>query len=134
LPSHEVQTEYILGFVKHMQEDGIKAVQPKQNVTTQFNMRVDAWHQKNSIWAEDCKSWYKQNTTSGHVYLWPGSMLHILKFLKRPRIEHYDIEYRDPENIWAMLGNGMTIGEEKYGTKVPVPYIRLHEDDPWDIE
>jgi hypothetical protein len=54
--------------------------------------------------------------------------------MKRPRFEHYEITYNDPENIFTFLGNGLTISEEKYGAEVPVPYIRNNEDDPWDIE
>jgi hypothetical protein len=61
-------------------------------------------------------------------------MLHHLKFMKRPRFEHYDIEYKDPENVFAFMGSGMTISEEKYGTKPPVLYIRMGEEDSWDIE
>jgi len=68
------------------------------------------------------------------VFVWPGSMLHHLKYLKRPRYEHYEIEYDDPDNIFAFLGNGKTIGEVKYGPQVPVPYIRNNEDQVWDIE
>lgn len=68
------------------------------------------------------------------MYIWPGSMLHHLKYMKRPRYEHYDIVYKDPGNIFAFLGNGLTISEEKYGSAVPVPYIRNSEDEEWDIE
>jgi cation diffusion facilitator CzcD-associated flavoprotein CzcO len=134
LPSHEVQMEYILQMARHMQEDRIKSVQPRQNVTDQLNAYMDAWHKKHSIWQEDCKSWYKANTKDGRVYIWPGSLLHHLKFLKRPRWEHYDVEYVDQDNIWAFLGNGRTISQVKYGPNAPVPYIRNDEDAPWDIE
>lgn len=134
LPSHEVQMEYILQMARHMQEDRIKSVQPRQNVTDQLNAYMDAWHKKHSIWQEDCKSWYKANTKDGRVYIWPGSLLHHLKFLKRPRWEHYEVEYVDQDNIWAFLGNGKTISQVKYGPNAPVPYIRNDEDAPWDIE
>ena len=67
LPSHEVQMEYILQVARHMQEDRIKSVQPKQNVTDQLNAYMDAWHKKHSIWQEDCKSWYKANSKDGRV-------------------------------------------------------------------
>jgi hypothetical protein len=90
--------------------------------------------QQQSIWAEDCKSWYKDNKRNGRVYIWPGSLLHHLKFLKRPRYEHYEITYKDPDNIWAFLGNGKTIGQVRLGAEAPVPYIRNDEDTPWDIE
>jgi len=68
------------------------------------------------------------------VYIWCGSLLHHLKYLKRPRYEHYDIMYKDPSNIFAFLGNGLTITEEKTAPEVPVPYIRNDEDEQWDIE
>lgn len=87
-----------------------------------------------SIWAEDCKSWYKDNKRNGRVYIWPGSLLHHLKFLKRPRYEHYEITYADPDNVWAFLGNGKTISQVTLGAEAPVPYIRNDEDIPCDIE
>ncbi|KAF2706191.1 FAD/NAD(P)-binding domain-containing protein [Pleomassaria siparia CBS 279.74] len=134
LPSHEVQMEYILQIARHMQEDRIKSIQPKQRITDQLNRYMDAWHSKHSIWQEDCKSWYKTNARDGRVYIWPGSLLHHLKFLKHVRYEHYDIEYVDEENIFQFLGNGKTIGQVKYGKDAPVPYIRNEEAAEWDIE
>lgn len=46
LPSHEVQMEYILQCCRKMQEDQIKSMEPKQNITTQLNLYMDAWHTK----------------------------------------------------------------------------------------
>jgi hypothetical protein len=55
--------------------------------------------------------------------------------MKHPRYEHYDIQYKDPSNVWAFLGNGLTITETNYGPEdMPVPYIRNNEDEIWDIE
>lgn len=55
--------------------------------------------------------------------------------MKHPRYEHYKIKYRNPNNIWAFLGNGLTITESKYDmNEMPVPYIRNNEDEVWDIE
>ena len=55
--------------------------------------------------------------------------------MKRPRFEHYEIQNNDPGNIFAFLGNGLTITEEKFEPKdLPVPYIRNQEDEEWDIE
>ncbi|EMC92455.1 hypothetical protein BAUCODRAFT_38521 [Baudoinia panamericana UAMH 10762] len=133
LPSHEVQIEYILQCCRKMQEDQIKSMDPKESVATQLHRYQDAWHKNRSIWAEECKSWYKDNTVDGRVHIWSGSMLHYLKFLKRPRYEHYDITYKDPDNIFAFLGDGTTIGLKKYGAECPVPYIR-NQDTAWEIE
>ena len=57
-----------------------------------------------------------------------------MKFMKRPRFEHYDITYKEQNNPFAFLGNGMTIGEEKHGMHVPVPYIRNNQDEQWELE
>jgi cation diffusion facilitator CzcD-associated flavoprotein CzcO len=62
LPSHEVQIEYIIKCCRKMQEDGIRTMAPRQEVTSQLNAYMDAWHLKNSVWAEDCRSWYKVST------------------------------------------------------------------------
>jgi cation diffusion facilitator CzcD-associated flavoprotein CzcO len=59
LPSHETQIEYILQCCKKIQDDHIEFLMPKRQLTTQLNVYMDAWHRHRSIWAEDCKSWYK---------------------------------------------------------------------------
>ncbi|KAF1811757.1 FAD/NAD(P)-binding domain-containing protein [Eremomyces bilateralis CBS 781.70] len=133
LPSHDVQIEYILQVVRHMQEDQIASVEPREDLTDQLNRYMDTWHKKHSIWAEDCRSWYKDNKPDGRIHVWSGSMLHHLKYMKTPRFEHYVVQWKDPENVFRFLGHGMTIGEMKYGADVPVPYIRK-EDTPWDVE
>ncbi|KFZ16841.1 hypothetical protein V502_04873 [Pseudogymnoascus sp. VKM F-4520 (FW-2644)] len=135
LPSHEVQMEYALKCVKKMQEENIRALEVKQAPTTQLNEYIDSWHAQKSIWAENCRSWYKKNTAEGRVYVWCGSMPHLLKSLKEPRFEHYDIRYRS-DNMWSFLGNGSTVleAENIKGNPVDVaPYMRLH-DHAWDVE
>lgn len=84
----------------------------------------------------DLLTWCDQdNKPNGRVHVWPGSLYHHLKFMKHPRYEHYHIKYNNPANMWAFLGNGLTITETKYGVKdMPVPYIRNNEDEVWDIE
>lgn len=59
LPSHDVQVEYIMRMCQKLQGDRIKAMMPKADVTTQMNLYMDAWHKKHSVWAENCRSWYK---------------------------------------------------------------------------
>jgi hypothetical protein len=118
-----------------MQEDGIRAMEPRQGPTTQINEHIDAWHNKYSVWAEECRSWYKDNKPNGRVYIWPGSLLHHMKALKTPRYEHYDLRY-DHENVWSFLGNGRTDLEMEFekGKQVDLaPYIR-NEDVPWSLD
>jgi cation diffusion facilitator CzcD-associated flavoprotein CzcO len=56
LPSHEVCVEYILKCAKRMQEDGIRALEVKQEPVTQLYEHIDEWH-KGSVWNLNCKSW-----------------------------------------------------------------------------
>jgi hypothetical protein len=132
---HEVQIEYVLQCCKKMQEECIKSMVVKQLPTTQINEHLDAWHSKKSVWAENCRSWYKDNKENGRVYIWPGSLLHHLKALRTPRFEHYDIKYLD-DNMWAFLGNGFTALEvdASNGKDVDLaPFIR-DSDTPWSID
>ena len=77
----------------------------------------------------------QDNKPDGRIYIWPGSLYHHLKYMKRPRYEHYDIVYCDPNNMFAFLGNGLTITEETSDKlTMPVPYIRNIEDEIWDIK
>ncbi|KIW21580.1 hypothetical protein PV08_02160 [Exophiala spinifera] len=136
LPSHEVQLEYALQCIRKMQEERILAMEPRQAPTTQINAHIDAWHKKYSVWAEECRSWYKDNKPQGRVYVWPGSMLHHLKTLRVPRYEHYDIRYADQGNVWAFLGNGRTDLEVAFeqGRQVDLaPYIR-NGDTEWSLD
>ncbi|OAP58396.1 hypothetical protein AYL99_07486 [Fonsecaea erecta] len=130
LPSHEVQIEYALQCVKKMQEDRIKAMEVRQGPTTDFNEHVDKWHDKYSVWREDCKSWYKKNTKAGRVYIWGGSMLHHLKALRVPRYEHYEMRYWE-SNCFAFLGCGKTAQELEPEGKDLAPFLR-NADTPWE--
>jgi hypothetical protein len=135
LPSHEVQIEYALQCCQRIQEDRIRALEVRQAPTTQINQHLDAWHRELSVWAEDCRSWYKDNKPHGRVYIWPGSMLHHLKTLKTPRFEHYDVRYLD-ENMFTFLGNGridLEFEQERGGEVDLAPYIR-NEDVQWSLD
>ena len=59
LPSHEVQIDYILKCCRKLQEDRVRWMVPTQQATRQLNEYMDAWHNKHSVWAENCRSWYK---------------------------------------------------------------------------
>lgn len=104
----------------------------KQRPTTDFNNHTDAWHARYSVWAEECRSWYKKNKKDGRVYIWGGSLLHHLKTLKTPRYEHYDIVYKAEDDCWAFLGNGLTEGDVVATAESLAPFIR-NADTPWEI-
>lgn len=67
LASHETQIEYIMQLLKRIQEDSIANMDVKSTITNQLNDYMDAWHKKNSIWAENCRSWYKVSPLSNDI-------------------------------------------------------------------
>ncbi|RAH41072.1 flavin-containing monooxygenase [Aspergillus brunneoviolaceus CBS 621.78] len=132
LITHEAQVEYALQCAAKISNEGLHSLTPKQAVTTQWRRHVDTWHDTHSVWAESCQSWMKYN---GRIQLWPGSMLHMLKSLKSPRFEDYDIKYCE-QNMWAYLGEGRTVTElrrEKGEAVDMAPFMRTH-DEPWSVE
>jgi hypothetical protein len=44
--------------------------------------------------------------------IYPGSRLHFLKLLEKPRYEDYEIEHEDAEDIFGFFGNGFHLCEE----------------------
>jgi cation diffusion facilitator CzcD-associated flavoprotein CzcO len=82
LPCLETEIEYVIKAAKKMQQDRIKSMFPSQEITKKLNEYVDKWA-STSVWAEDCKSWYKNNSVNGKIMCWGGSvrdplMLHYL--------------------------------------------------------
>ena len=77
-------------------------------------------------------SWYKKNKSEGRVYVWGGSLLHHLKTLRTPRYEHYHIVYRNEDDCWAFLGNGLTEQDVEGTVEGLTPFMR-NADTPWEI-
>jgi hypothetical protein len=98
-----VQVEYALQCCKKIQEENIKAIEVKQESASQINEHIDAWHSSLSLWAEECRWWYKGNKGNGRVHIWPGTLLRYLETLKTPRFEHYNISYW-VDNMWGIPG------------------------------
>ncbi|KAI2673487.1 hypothetical protein CBS147333_8338 [Penicillium roqueforti] len=132
LITHEAQVEYALQCAAKISNENLHSLTPKQSVTTQWRRHVDTWHDEHSVWAESCESWMKYNN---RIQLWSGSMLHMLKTLKTPRFEDYEIKYLD-ENMWSYLGDGRTALELKreQGQDVDMaPFMRIR-DESWSLE
>lgn len=65
--------------MKKMQFEQIQSLEVRQEPTDMFNKHVDKW-MESSVWATDCRSWYKMGTVDGKAWLWPGGVRlnHIL--------------------------------------------------------
>ena len=87
----EAQADYMLAFCDKWQTENVKSFTPKDQAVTEFLLYCDQYL-KSTVWDEECRSWYKNNSASGRVSaLWPGSTLHYLEALREPRLEDWDV-------------------------------------------
>lgn len=73
LPSIETAIEYSVKCMKKMQCEGIKAMSVKQEALDEIYAHFDEFH-KTTVWQEECRSWFKNGSTKGRIYLWPGAV------------------------------------------------------------
>jgi cation diffusion facilitator CzcD-associated flavoprotein CzcO len=73
IPSIETTIEYIIKFVKKMSSEGIKAVEVKQDALDEIYAHFDEYH-KDTVWKEECRSWFKDGQVKNRIYLWTGSV------------------------------------------------------------
>ena len=93
LPSIETTIEYIVQLTQKIQTEQIHSLAVKQEALDDLYAHFDAFH-KDTVWQEECRSWFKDGEKEGRIYLWPGSTIHFLKTMKRPRMEDYDVRWR----------------------------------------
>ncbi|KAF2708013.1 FAD/NAD(P)-binding domain-containing protein [Pleomassaria siparia CBS 279.74] len=131
IPSIETTIEYSIKCMKKMQTEGIKSMAVKQEALDEIYAHFDTYHQ-NTVWTEECRSWFKDGRIKNRIYLWPGATIHFLKTIKDPRFEDYDFTYRY-KNRFAFLGTGdvkATASRDILGLS---PYIRS-SDHEWSID
>lgn len=131
LPSIETSVEYSVKCMRKMQHETIESLTVKQEALDDIYAHFDEFH-KNTVWQEDCRSWFKDGKIKNRIYLWPGSTIHFLKTIRDPRFEDYDIKYRF-NNRFAYLGNGdvkATGGNDVRGLST---YIRADDQD-WTVD
>ena len=124
----EAQADYMLRMINRWQTENIHSFNPKVEAVQDFIAFKDEF-MKATVWEHECKSWYKNNSTSGKVTaLWPGSTLHYLEAIADPRYEDWDFKYRG--NRFAFLGNGRSQVESD-STADWAYYIRNEDDGPY---
>lgn len=131
LPSIETTLEYSVKMMKKMQTEGIKSMSVKQEALDDIYAHLDEFH-KNTVWQEECRSWFKDGQVKNRIYLWTGSTIHFLKSIKEPRYEDYDIHYRY-KNRFAFLGNGEVKATASRDVQGLSPYIRDGDHD-WYVD
>ncbi|KAF8809499.1 FAD/NAD(P)-binding domain-containing protein [Phlegmacium glaucopus] len=124
----EAQADYMLKMIDRWQTENIHSFSPKIEAVEDFIAFKDQF-MKGTVWEHDCRSWYKNNSSSGKVTaLWPGSTLHYLDTLAEPRYEDWNFTYTG--NRFNFLGNGFS-QTECDRTADWAYYLRNHDDSPF---
>ena len=110
-PLIEGYCDYTMQVLEKIQTDCIRSLRPKSNVTQHF-LRHAKTFLKRTAWTGPCVSWFKGGIIDGTPAIYPGSRLHFLRLLEKPRFEDYEIEYDDPEDMFAFMGNGFHVCEK----------------------
>jgi len=104
----ELTGDYFLKAIAKIQREDIKSMMPRQECVEEFTRHSDAFF-PDTVFAEKCRSWYKNGTVDGRVTaVWPGSTLHYLKAIQHPRWEDYNYQYLDHSSRFSYFGNGKT--------------------------
>jgi hypothetical protein len=124
----ETVGDYIIKCIRKIQKDNIATMVVKEAREKDFTEYADAYFE-GTVFAEECRSWYKNKGTGAVVGLWPGSTLHCIEALRSPRWEDYDYTYLDElearedgshmnglggnkrANRMAWLGNGWSVNQ-----------------------
>jgi hypothetical protein len=103
LSAIEAQADFMLKLIDRYQTHNIRTFAPTQEAVSDFIAHKDEFMAR-SVWADPCRSWYKNRPDGPITALWPGSTLHYIEALMELRVEDFDIKYAG--NRFAWLGNG----------------------------
>lgn len=117
----------MLKFCDRWQTENILSFAPKEEAVEDF-LKHTARIVGRTVWADDCRSWYKNHTkAASNLLLWPGSGLHFIEAMSNIRADDYNITYRGNRFDW--LGNGFSQTElDPLADKAF--YIRERDDSP----
>jgi len=109
-PLIQAYCDYTLQWIEKMQVEDIRSFRPKAKVVEHFLRHADTFL-KRTAWTGPCSSWFKGGKIDGKPAIYPGSRLHFLRLLERPRFEDFEIEYDDPDDMFSFFGNGFHVCE-----------------------
>lgn len=124
----EAQADYMLKMVDRWQTENIHSFNPTMAAVDDFIAYKDLF-MKRTVWDEECRSWYKNNSASGKVAaLWPGSSLHYMETIKEVRYDDWEVKYKG--NRFNYFGNGYSQTQVD-PTADWAFYIRNQDDSPF---
>jgi cation diffusion facilitator CzcD-associated flavoprotein CzcO len=109
IPMIEAYTNYVIQVIQKAQVEDIKKIQVKRSVAEDFTRHADLYLER-TAWSGPCSSWFKNGVTKARPLCWPGSRVHYMEMLQKPRFEDFDIEYVSG-NRWNFLGDGFDVRE-----------------------
>lgn len=112
-------------LIDRYQTHNISTFHPKSEAVKEFIEFKDNF-MKQTVWADPCRSWYKNSPDGPITALWPGSTLHYIEALQELRLEDWEVKYVG--NRYAWLGNGYS-QTELDPTADWAYYIREGDDD-----
>lgn len=75
----EKSVDYFTACIQKMQRDNIRAINVRREAVQRFTSYCDQYF-ANTVFSNNCRSWYKNGTEDGRVTaLWPGMCKHLLK-------------------------------------------------------
>ena len=117
----------MLKLCDRWQTENIHSFDPKMEAVQDYIDHTDQF-MKRTIWGDNCRSWYKNNSASGRISaLWPGSTLHFLECMSYVRHDDWNITYNGNRFSWMGNGYGQT---EMDTTSDWGYYIRERDDAP----
>lgn len=109
IPMVEAYTDYIIQVVSKAQVEDIKSLRINRSAAEAFTKHADLYL-KRTAWSGPCSSWFKNGISSRKPLCWPGSRVHYLAMLQKPRFEDFNIEYLS-QNPFNFLGDGFDTRE-----------------------
>lgn len=109
VPMVEAYTKYIIQVLQKAQVEDIKSLRVNREVAEAFTRHADLYLQR-TAWSGPCSSWFKNGQTHKKPLCWPGSRVHYLTILQKPRFEDFDMEYHSG-NRFNFLGDGFDTRE-----------------------
>ncbi|PGH26446.1 hypothetical protein AJ80_01944 [Polytolypa hystricis UAMH7299] len=103
LSAIESQADYMMKLIDRYQTENLATFSPKLDAVDDFIAYKDEFMKK-TVWADQCRSWYKNSPEGPITALWPGSTLHYIEAMLDVRMQDWDVSYNG--NRFAWLGNG----------------------------
>lgn len=133
-----IQT-YIGQILQKLATDNVRTIEPKSEAVQNFTNYCDEFF-KRTVFSAECGSWYKtsppgtsaEDRMKGRISaLWPGSSIHAMKALEKPRWEDFEMTAADGNNF-GWFGDGWSVAERTADLEGLSYYLNdsrmLHDD------